>query len=145
MEGLVRVRSVAAWMLVWAATSLAGPTGCASSGHRFDVDTVARIQRGVTQREQVRAWFGAPTSVQSWQSGSRWGYFFEETTEADTGFLRKVWRAVSAWFGWPFFPSPVDVEFKHTVRHELDVYFSPDGTVEDYVYERETIPSRRVY
>jgi hypothetical protein len=86
------------------------PAGCASQGARFEADLLPRIERGVTTRAEIRAWFGRPVSE-----------------------LLHV------------FVPPLDVAYTNTVRHELEVFFDDEGRVEDYVYEREEIPSRRVY
>jgi outer membrane protein assembly factor BamE (lipoprotein component of BamABCDE complex) len=122
------------------------PSGCASRGARFDVDLLPRIERGVTTRAEIRAWFGRPVSERAWGSGgSTWRYFHEEETRHDTGMLRRIVRSIASIFGLRVFVPPLDIAYTNTVRHELEVFFDDEGLVEDYVYEREETPSKRVY
>jgi len=68
-----------------AATLLAG---CSTTwfhvGNDFDLNAfTSRVNRGVTTRDQVRAWLGAPTSTgidveTSGQQYDKWNYYFAE-------------------------------------------------------------------
>jgi outer membrane protein assembly factor BamE (lipoprotein component of BamABCDE complex) len=120
--------------------------GCATRGSKFDVDKLPLIEEGVTTRAQIEAWFGRPITVRSRPSGfATYRYLHEEETRHDTGFLSRIGRMVAALLGRPGVVSPVDVEYKNTVRHELVVLFNPEGIVVDSGYERTEIPSKRVY
>jgi outer membrane protein assembly factor BamE (lipoprotein component of BamABCDE complex) len=120
--------------------------GCATRGTPFDVDSVTKIQRGKSTEQDVQRWFGTPTSSGFSGSGRKtWRYLHEERRSRDTGTITKIGRSVASIFGMRVFVPPVDVAFEETTRHRLLVVFGPDGRVADYAYERETIPSRRVY
>jgi outer membrane protein assembly factor BamE (lipoprotein component of BamABCDE complex) len=128
------------------AFALALAFGCASRGTAFDVDKLPLIEEGVTTRAEIEQWFGRPITVRSRPSGfAIYRYFHEEETRRDTGFLSRIGRMIAGLFGQPGVVSPVDVEYKNTVRHELVVLFDPDGIVTDVGYERTEIPSKRVY
>jgi outer membrane protein assembly factor BamE (lipoprotein component of BamABCDE complex) len=120
--------------------------GCASRGTAFDVDKLPLIEEGVTTRSEIEDWFGRPISVRSRSSGfAIYRYFYEEETRRDTGLASRIGRALGAILGQRPVVSPVNVEYKRTIRHELVVLFDPDGIVTDVGYERTEIPSKRVY
>ncbi len=128
------------------ASTLAPVGGCASRGTAFDVDKLPLIEEGVTTRAEIEQWFGRPIKVRSRPSGfAIYRYFHEEETRRDTGFASRIGRMIAALFGQPGVVSPVNVEYKNTIRHELVVLFDPDGIVIDAGYERSEIPSKRVY
>jgi hypothetical protein len=128
------------------AAVLAFAIGCASRGVAFDVDRLPLIEEGVTTRAEIHEWFGRPITVRSRPSGfAIYRYFHEEETRRDTGFLSRIGRLIAALFGYPGVRSPVDVEYKNIVRHELVLLFDPDGIVTEVGYERTEIPSKRVY
>lgn len=125
---------------------LALALGCATRGSEFEVDKLPLIEEGVTTRAEIETWFGRPITVRSRPSGfSTYRYLHEEETRHDTGFLSRIGRMVGALLGRPGVASPVNVEYKNTVRHELVVLFDPDGIVVESGYERTEIPSKRVY
>ncbi len=128
------------------ALTLALAVGCATRGAAFDIDKLPLIEEGVTTRAEVEDWFGQPITVRSRPSGfATYRYLHEEETRRDTGFLSRIGRLVAALLGRPGVASPVDVEYKNTVRHELVLLFDPDGIVTEVAYERTEIPSKRVY
>jgi outer membrane protein assembly factor BamE (lipoprotein component of BamABCDE complex) len=133
-------------LLVACALALTLPFGCASRGTAFDVDKLPLIEEGVTTRAEIERWFGQPITVRSRPSGfAIYRYFHEEETRRDTGFFSRIGRLIAALLGRPGVVSPVDVEYKNTVRHELVLLFDPDGIVTEVGYERTEIPSKRVY
>jgi outer membrane protein assembly factor BamE (lipoprotein component of BamABCDE complex) len=133
-------------LLVACALVLAPGAGCATRGTAFDVDKLPLIEEGVTTRAEIERWFGQPITVRSRPSGfAIYRYLHEEETRRDTRFLSRIGRLVAALLGRPGVASPVDVEYRNTVRHELMLLFDPDGIVTDVGYERTEIPSRRVY
>jgi hypothetical protein len=77
--------------------------------------------------------------------GYRWKYLHEERTRRDTGTITKIGRSIASIMRSRVYLPPVDVAYENVTRHELVVLFDEDGFVEDYRYEREDIPSRRVY
>jgi hypothetical protein len=120
--------------------------GCATRGRHFDVDSVDRIRPAVTTQEDCRRWFGEPTSVSQNARGQvGWGYEVEETKTRSTRTITKIVSSISRLFGWWWWWPPLDVEYEESTRHSLEVVFYPDGTVADYMYEREVTPSKRVY
>ena len=120
--------------------------GCASRGRPIDQEMVSHIREGVTTSEDIRAWFGDPGSVRSGaDQGSKWRFDHEEQTTRSTSTLTRIGRAIASAFGWRVFSTPLDVEYKNTIRHRLDVWFDAAGVVTDYQYERTETPSRRVY
>lgn len=119
---------------------------CATTGSPINEDSVGRIERGVTTEREIRKWFGDPASVRKTGSGHRsWGYRYEEKTRRDTGTLTKIGRSVASIFGARVFLPPVDVAYENRVRHRLVVYFDQGGTVVNYAYEREELPTKKVY
>jgi outer membrane protein assembly factor BamE (lipoprotein component of BamABCDE complex) len=125
---------------------LAAALGCATRGTAFDIDKLPLIEEGVTTRAEIEEWFGRPITVRSRPSGfAIYRYLHEEETRRDTGFLSRIGRLVAALLGSPGVRSPVDVEYKNTIRHELVLLFDPDGIVTEAGYERTEIPSKRVY
>jgi len=133
-------------LLVAGSLALALAGGCATRGTAFDVDKLPLIEEGVTTRAEIERWFGRPITVRSRPSGfAIYRYFHEEETRRDTGFFSRIGRLVAALLGRPGVVSPVDVEYKNTVRHELVILFDPDGIVTKVGYERTEIPSKRVY
>jgi hypothetical protein len=132
-----------ACLLAWI---LAPIGGCASRGTAFDVDKLPLIEEGGTTRAEIEQWFGKPISVRSRPSGfAIYRYFHEEETRRDTGLASRIGRTIAVIFGQRPVVSPVNVEYKNTIRHELVVLFDPDGVVVDAGYERTEIPSKRVY
>jgi hypothetical protein len=133
-------------VLVACALAIAPPFGCATRGTAFDIDKLPLIEKGVTTRAEIEAWFGRPITVRSRPSGfSIYRYFHEEETRRDTGFFSRIGRLIAALLGRPGVSSPVDVEYRNTIRHELVLLFDPDGIVTEVGYERTEIPSKRVY
>lgn len=120
--------------------------GCTTRGRQFSADDVPRIRPGVTTQQEVRRVFGAPSSVRVSASGdARWSYVYEEQTRRDTRTLTKIGVSIASIFGLPIYVPPVDLAYETTTRHRLDVWFDDDSVVEDYTYEREDVPTRRVY
>ena len=119
---------------------------CATRGRAFDSDSVVKIEPGFTTQEQVRRWFGEPvgTEVTGW-GGVRWRYLHEERTRRDTGTITKIGRSIASILGRRVYLPPVDVAYENVTRHELVVFFGEDGVVEDYRYDRQDMPTRRVY
>lgn len=80
------MRSVLQWASAWMLATVLG--GCSMGwfhvGSDFDVNAfTSRVDRGVTTRDQVRAWLGAPpsTGVNVDTNGQRyeeWTYYFVE-------------------------------------------------------------------
>jgi outer membrane protein assembly factor BamE (lipoprotein component of BamABCDE complex) len=119
---------------------------CTTRGRRFSADDVPRIRPGVTTQEDVRRLFGAPASVRVTASGgSRWSYVYEEETRRDTRTLTKIGVSIASIFGARVYIPPVDLAYETRTRHRLDVWFDGASVVEDYTYEREDVPTRRVY
>ena len=144
-RGMVPPPLVAGRALLVAAT-LAFAVGCATRGTAFDVDKLPLIEEGVTTRAEIEQWFGPPIKVRSRPSGfAMYRYFYEEETRRDTGFFSRIGSLIAALLGFPGVRSPVDVEYKNTVSHELVLLFDPDGIVTKVGYERTEIPSKRVY
>jgi len=133
-------------LLVAGSLVLVFALGCATRGIAFDVDKLPLIEKGDTTRAEIEQWFGRPITVRSRPSGfAIYRYFHEEETRRDTGFFSRIGRFVAALLGRPGVVSPVDVEYRNTVRHELVLLFDPDGIVTEVGYERTEIPSKRVY
>ena len=119
---------------------------CVTRGAAFNVDLIPRIEPGYTTQEEIREWFGEPQSVRVDSRGvTRWRYLHEEHTSRDTGTLTKIGRSIASIFRLRVFFPPVDVAYENSTRHELNVLLNPEGIVEDYVYERDDIPTHRVY
>ncbi len=119
---------------------------CASSGTKFDADSVPRIRPEQSTEADVRKIFGEPTSIAvAGTGGARWRYFYEETTTRDTGTLTKIGRSIASVFGFGMFWPPVDIAWEKRTRHDLVVFFDSEGVVRDYTYERTEVPTRRVY
>jgi outer membrane protein assembly factor BamE (lipoprotein component of BamABCDE complex) len=80
MSSILRFASASALSIVLGGCA----TGWFHVGNDFEVDKFAgHVERGVTTRDQVRAWLGAPTStgVNVETSGQRydeWTYYFAE-------------------------------------------------------------------
>jgi outer membrane protein assembly factor BamE (lipoprotein component of BamABCDE complex) len=80
------MRSVLSWGVAWVLATVLG--GCATGwfhvGSDFDANAyLSHVERGVTTREQVRTWLGAPpsTGINVDTSGQRfeeWTYYFAE-------------------------------------------------------------------
>ena len=120
--------------------------GCASSGNRFDPDSVVRIRPGHTTQAQVQKIFGSPVSVRArGTGGSVWSYDYTEEINRDTGMLSRIGVWIAVMLGSRPIYSPVNVAYKNTIRHKLTVVFDPSGVVDDYEYERTDKPSKRVY
>ncbi len=121
-------------------------TGCATSGTRFDPDSVGRIEPGRTTQAQVKLMFGSPTTVRTrGTGGSEWSYDYREQINRDTGMISRMAVFVARLFGRRAIYSPVNVAYRNDIRHKLRVIFRSDGVVDDYVYERTDQPSKRVY
>ncbi len=131
---------------VWLVAGLLVVLACATRGGRFDVDSIPKIERDVTTQADIRRWFGEPVALRVNGSGAaQWSYLYEERTQRDTRTITRVWRSIASVFGMRVFFPPADVAYEKTTRHELEVYFWPDAVVRDYTYEREVIPSKRIY
>jgi hypothetical protein len=123
-----------------------GLLACTTRGTHFDPDSVPLIHIGETSIQEVRALFGEPTSARSWGSGGiRWSYRNEETRTTDTGMLSRIASWISWLAGRRWIWSPVNVRRTTTIAYRLDVIFTADGVVDDYVYERTEVPSTSVY
>ena len=121
-------------------------TACTTRGTGFDADSVPMIHIGETTIQEVRALFGEPTTARSRGTGGiMWSYRHEEVRSADTRMVSRVasWIAWLAGRSWIW--SPVNVRRTTTIAYELDVMFSDDGIVRDYVFERTEMPSTSVY
>ena len=119
---------------------------CVTRGRAFDSDSVLKIEPGYTTQEDIQSWFGEPVgiSMTAW-GGYRWKYLHEERTRRDTGTITKIGRSIASIMRSRVYLPPVDVAYENVTRHQLVVLFDEDGIVEDYRYEREDIPTRRVY
>jgi outer membrane protein assembly factor BamE (lipoprotein component of BamABCDE complex) len=132
--------------LVPLAASVALALACASSGTKFDADSIPRIHPERSTQTDVRKIFGEPTSMAiAGSGGARWRYYYEETTTRDTGTLTKIGRSIASIFGFGMFWPPVDIAWEKSTRHDLVVFFDTNGVVRDYTYERTEVPTRRVY
>jgi outer membrane protein assembly factor BamE (lipoprotein component of BamABCDE complex) len=130
---------------LWIA-GLCAALACATSGRRFDPDSVPRIRNGLTTQADVQRWFGAPGSIETRGSGlSRWRYQYEETTTRDTGMISRIGVFIARLFGARAVPSPVNVHYENRTRHLLTVYFDEAGVVRDYAYQRTDTPSKTIY
>ena len=119
---------------------------CATRGSSFDVDSVGKIEPGITTQAEVREWFGNPTSIKVRGSGgNEWRYLYEEEKRHDTRTLTKIGRFFASIFGHRVYAPPVDVAYAKTTRYTLNVQFDDFGQVIDYDYERRELPSHRVY
>src|SRR5262245_66191629 len=119
---------------------------CATSGTKFDADSIRRIQPERSTEADVHRIFGQPTSIAvAGSGGARWRYYYEETTTQSTNTLARIGRFIASIFGFGMFSPPVAIEWEKSPRHDLVVFFDSDGVVRDYTYERTEIPKRRVY
>lgn len=126
--------------------SLALVAGCASSGRKFQTDSIPKIEPGRTTDNQIRDMFGEPVSVRTRGSGgSTWRYDFRERRTADTSFFSRLGGFIAALFGVRGVRSPVNVAYSNEIRHQLTVVFHRDGVVDDFTYDRTENPSQRVY
>ena len=134
---------------VWRTLCLLGLVAlvaCATRGQRFDPDSVLKIQPEISTQQDVKRWFGQPTSLRSSGNGaSEWVYLYEERTTRDTGTLTKIGRSIASILGARVFYPPIDVRYENVSRHELRVVFDREGVVRDYSYERTDLPSKTVY
>lgn len=119
--------------------------GCATRGVHFDREQVSHIRVGATSEAEILEWFGQPQTLRSRPSGfASWRYLYEEEEIRSTRSITRVLRTIGAFFRIPVF-SPVDVEYRNRIRHELVLAMDPSGVVIDYAYERTEIPSKRVF
>jgi outer membrane protein assembly factor BamE (lipoprotein component of BamABCDE complex) len=122
------------------------PAGCSTTGHPIDEDSVTKIQPYRTTQQDVRRWFGEPASIRYTGHGrSSWRYLHEEHTRRDTGTITKIGRSIASIFGGRAYLPPVDVAYEERTTHRLVVVFDADGTVLDYAYERDTLPTKKIY
>lgn len=139
-----RRRALAAALVLLAAPLLL--PACASRGRELDAERIPDIRRGVTTQAQLRDWFGPPVKIDIFDGNrERWYYVSETTRTRDTGTLTKIGRSIASIFGRRAVVPPVDVRYRNSVRQELEVYFDPAGTVVNFRYGREEMPSREVY
>ena len=118
---------------------------CATRGREFDVDRVPFIERGLSTQEDVRRWFGEPTSVKSRGSGvSAGGYLYEETETRDTRMLTRIGGWIAALLGYPVHVPPLGARYETRTTHSLQVFFDAEGVVTEYEYTRRQLPTRRI-
>lgn len=103
------------------------------------------LRRAPAGRTAIATLAACGSSLAPRSHGSPWRYSFSEATSHDTSLLTRIGTWVARWFGFRSYGSPVDVEYRNEVRHQLTLYFDPDGTVDDYSYGRSEHPSHRVY
>jgi outer membrane protein assembly factor BamE (lipoprotein component of BamABCDE complex) len=129
-----------------ALTVLCLALACATSGTKFDPDSIPRIQPERTTQADVRRIFGEPTSIAvAGTGGARWRYYYEETTTRSTNTLTRIGQSIASIFGFGMFWPPVDIAWEKSTRHDLVIFFDSEGIVRDYTYERTEVPTRRVY
>jgi outer membrane protein assembly factor BamE (lipoprotein component of BamABCDE complex) len=117
--------------------------GCATRGRAFNVDQVPFIKRGVTTQEDVRRWFGEPSTIKARGSGvSAWGYLYEETDTTDTRMLARIGEWIAMLMGQRVVTPPLGARYETTTTHTLQVFFDPDGVVTEYEYTRRQMPTR---
>ncbi len=125
---------------------LALSLGCATTGQRFDPDSVPLIRIGESTATEVRDLFGQPESIRSTGSGRlRFRYRFVEERSADTRMLTRIAAFAAFILGRGWIWSPVNVRYRNRIEHRLDVVFDGEGVVDDYAYERTETPTRQVY
>lgn len=121
-------------------------SGCATSGRRFEPDSVPKIAPGRTTQEEIGDMFGPPLSVRGDSAGrSVWRYDYREEVTHDTRTLSRIGAFLVRLFGGRSVPTPVNVAYSNETRHELTVFIGADGIVDDYTYERSENPRRRIY
>ena len=119
---------------------------CVTRGGHFNADAVPRIRVDQTTQEQIREWFGEPVGVSIDSSGqTSWRYMYEEVERRDTRTITRIGRSIASIFGRRVIVPPVDIAYENETRHELNVRFDRDGIVRDYTYDRQTLPTKRVY
>ncbi|MCP4007122.1 MAG: outer membrane protein assembly factor BamE [bacterium] len=125
---------------------LCAALACSTSGSHFDPDSVVRIEPKRSTQADVEQIFGKPTSLRTRSNGtSRYIYEYTEEINRDTGTLSRIGRWIGILIGGRPVFSPINVQYKNSIRHRLTVLFDRDGVVEDYTYERTDKPTRRVY
>ncbi len=133
------LRRISALLLVLALVS----TGCSTAGRRFSPDLVPYIERGESTQQDVRRWFGEPTSVRVRGSGlSAWTYTYEERKRGDTRTITRLISWIGRLFGgfWSWWMPPFGVSYEVVTRHRLVVFFDEEGIATEYEYSREELP-----
>jgi outer membrane protein assembly factor BamE (lipoprotein component of BamABCDE complex) len=119
---------------------------CVTRGGQFNSDAVPKIRVGETTQAQIRRWFGEPLGVSIDSSGeTKWRYMYEEVERRDTRMIARIGRSIASIFGQRVVVPPVDIAYENETRHELKVRFDEEGIVRDYSYDRQTLPTRRIY
>jgi outer membrane protein assembly factor BamE (lipoprotein component of BamABCDE complex) len=141
-----RCRLLAPTRTLSLAALCSGLLACAVHGSSFQSDLIPQIRRGQTTQGEIQSWFGKPIATRDWGGGgSNWEYLHQEEKRRDTGSVTKVGRFVASLLGARVIVPPVDVEYKNTTRHRLDLWFDAEGVVLDFRHEDVEIPSKRVY
>ncbi len=135
------LRRVSAILLALALAS----TACSTTGRRFSPDLVPYIERGKSTQQDVRRWFGQPTSIRIRGSGPTvWTYRYEERTRGDTRTITRLISWIGRLLGRFWWMPPFGVSYEMVTRHRLVVYFDEEGVVTEYEYTREELPIRQV-
>jgi len=120
--------------------------GCSTTGRKFDVDSVPKIKVGVWREVDVKRTFGEPQTLKVRANESaEWRYYYQDIETQDTGMLARLGQSIARLFGRHVYVPPVGVKYETRTRHVLRVFFDAEGFVEDYTYERETMPTHQVY
>jgi len=134
-------RCISALVLVLALVA----TACSTTGQRFSPDLVPYIERGESTQQDVRRWFGEPSSVHVRGSGSSvWTYAYEERKRGDTRAITDLVSWIASLFGRFWWMPPFGVSYEVVTRHRLVVFFDEEGVATEYEYSREEFPIRRV-
>ena len=119
---------------------------CSTRGHPIDVDSIPKIQPGVTTQDQVDRWFGQPNTVSlRGRGGSRWVYEESEQETRSTRFLTRMGRFIASLFGYWTPVAPMDVTYTNTITHRLAIDFDASRVVIDYTYDRHEMPTHSVH
>jgi hypothetical protein len=121
---------------------------CASGPSELPLDAVQvrTIERGVTTRDEIERWFGAPTDFEESDSGaSMWRYERRWRELARPGAARRVVCSSVGWLpvvGWPliWLESCTYIER----REELELHFTPERVVAEVAFDEERVPVERV-
>jgi hypothetical protein len=145
------------WKWLLGVTVVAVAVGCLSSDSSARwwkpepkpptfAEKVADVESGLTTREQIERWFGAPTSVVEFEDDSVAWVFRHTQPMTEEGVERckpperpNMWRRVGSFFDRLFYPPrppirPVSRRYPARI-HELGLILTPDGVVDDLRYQ----------